>query len=443
MLASLTLLPRTHSEVAWLFSELRKHQSELVHQPAEPYRVPLVNFENANYVGNLSIGSPPQPFPVLFDTGSANLWVPGTRCTSAGCLAHPRFNQSASHTFRPLSSRLKVCTPFFPHISPALSLEQMGVFLSLTHPFLPYATLPFFPYLTRHVLVKVRFGTGEITATLAQDNVQVGALRIDGQDLLIAEHEGGFPFELLPFAGIVGLAPPELAASGSVTLLESAVRRGLLHRRLFALSLSPLASGSSLLLGAYDDSLVSSPLRWVPIEPTPYWALPLSDLEISEIGGGAGGAGAAGAAGAAGGAGGAGGATRGEETQAAEARRGSLRLCASGCRAAIDSGTTLFAGPAGDVSRLLRVLERRLGGNLGGRCELESMPTLSFRLGDHRFELQPTDYVLHHENLKEEKTQAGTASCAIALQALDVSSDDKALWVFGDVFLRCVYIYTK
>ena len=307
----------------------------------------------------------------------------------------------------------------------------MGVFLSLTHPFLPYITLPFFPYLTRHVLVKVRFGTGEITATLAQDNVQVGELRIDGQDLLIAEHEGGFPFELLPFAGIVGLAPPELAASGSVTLLESAVRRGLLHRRLFALSLSPLASGSSLLLGAYDDSLVSSPLRWVPIEPRPYWALPLSDLEISEIGGGAGAAG------------GAGGATRGEETQAAEARRGSLRLCASGCRAAIDSGTTLFAGPAGDVSRLLRVLERRLGENLGGRCELESMPTLSFRLEDHRFELHPTDYVLHHENLKEEMTQAGTASCAIALQALDVSSDDKALWVFGDVFLRCVYIYTK
>ena len=69
------------------------------------------------------------------------------------------------------------------------------------------------------------------------------------------------------------------------------------------------------------------------------------------------------------------------------------------------------------------------------------MPTLSFRLGDHRFELHPTDYVLHHENLKEEKTQTGTASCAIALQALDVSSDDKALWVFGDVFLRCVYIY--
>ena len=153
MLASLTLLPRTHSEVAWLFSELRKHQSELVHQPAEPYRVPLVNFENANYVGNLSIGSPPQPFPVLFDTGSANLWVPGTRCTSAGCLAHPRFNQSASHTFRPLSSRLKVSTPFFSHISPALSLEQMGVF-SLTHPFLPYVTLPFFPYLTEIFLLQ-------------------------------------------------------------------------------------------------------------------------------------------------------------------------------------------------------------------------------------------------------------------------------------------------
>lgn len=95
--------------------------------------------------------------------------------------------------------------------------------------------------------------------------------------------------------------------------------RSLLGRRLFSLYLSPLASGSSLLLGASDTSLMASALRWVPIEPSPYWALPLSDMELSGNKSG-----------------------------------NNVRLCASGCRAAIDSGTSLFAGPAAEVSQLLR-----------------------------------------------------------------------------------------
>ncbi|CAD7957593.1 unnamed protein product [Amoebophrya sp. A25] len=35
----------------------------------------------------------PSPLPVLFDTGSAELLVPSTKCASPGCLAHPRFDE--------------------------------------------------------------------------------------------------------------------------------------------------------------------------------------------------------------------------------------------------------------------------------------------------------------------------------------------------------------
>lgn len=37
-----------------------------------------------------------------------------------------------------------------------------------------------------------------------QDSVQLEPLRIEGQHLLVTDEERGFPFEELPFAGIVG-----------------------------------------------------------------------------------------------------------------------------------------------------------------------------------------------------------------------------------------------
>uniref|UniRef100_A0A8C2QPD4 Napsin-A n=2 Tax=Cricetulus griseus TaxID=10029 RepID=A0A8C2QPD4_CRIGR len=217
-------------------------------QPAEPPRtptagdkptfVPLYKFMNTQYFGDIGLGTPPQNFTVVFDTGSSNLWVPSVRCHffSLPCWFHRRFNPKASSSFRPNGTKLAI-----------------------------------------------QYGSGQLTGILSQDNLTIGEIRGVSVTFGEALWESSMVFTLAHFDGILGLGFPSLAVDGVQPPLDAMVEQGLLQKPIFSFYLNRDAEGSDggeLVLGGSDPAHYIPPLTFIPVTIPAYWQVHMESVNV-------------------------------------------------------------------------------------------------------------------------------------------------------------------
>uniref|UniRef100_A0A8B9D0J1 pepsin A n=1 Tax=Anser brachyrhynchus TaxID=132585 RepID=A0A8B9D0J1_9AVES len=197
---------------------------------------PLQNYMNLEYVGTISIGTPPQEFTVIFDTGSANLWVPSVYCSSRACTNHRRFDPARSSTYRGTTTS-----------------------------------------------VATWYGTGSMVGVLGYDTVtvSVGNIQVQNQVFGLSQAEPGSFLAHAPFDGFLGLAFPNISSSGATPIFDNMMSQGLVSQDLFSIYLTPnKRNGSFVLFGGIDDTYFTGNLSWIPLTAQSYWQIKVDSITM-------------------------------------------------------------------------------------------------------------------------------------------------------------------
>jgi len=202
--------------------------------------VPLSNFLNAQYFSEITLGTPPQTFKVVLDTGSSNLWVPSTHCSSIACFLHAKYDSTASSTYKENGTEFKI-----------------------------------------------QYGSGSLEGIISQDVLTIGDLKVKKQDFAESTKEPGLAFAFGKFDGILGLAYDTIAVNHVVPPFYQMINQGLLDSPVFGFWLGDTsagegAPGGEATFGGIDENHYDGKITYVPVRRKAYWEVELESVAFGK-----------------------------------------------------------------------------------------------------------------------------------------------------------------
>eukprot|EP01060_Flectonema_neradi_P030572 TRINITY_DN4479_c0_g1_i1.p1 TRINITY_DN4479_c0_g1~~TRINITY_DN4479_c0_g1_i1.p1 ORF type:complete len:413 (+),score=110.24 TRINITY_DN4479_c0_g1_i1:48-1241(+) len=338
--------------------------------------IPISNFENAQYYGPITIGTPPQSFNVVFDTGSSNLWVPGPKPSIVG---HNRYHSDQSSTYQKNGTTFAI-----QYGSGKLEgiIDKDVVSIAGLDVTINFGEATKMPGLTWDV--------GKLEGIIDKDVVSIAGL-----DVTINFGEAtkmpGLTWDVAKFDGICGMGWPQIAVDGVVPPFFSLLAQQKISTPTFAFYLTSDGSNGELTIGGSNPAHHDGDFNYVPVAKEGYWQLVGDDVSFDKASVG------------------------------------------TKVNAVMDSGTSLLAFPKSVATSI----NSKLGCTEGptGECQFKtcppagSLPDLVLTMNGATYTLEQDDYIM--------KVQT---SCISGFMGIDVPPPMGPVWIFGDVFMRKYYL---
>ncbi|KAK0411847.1 hypothetical protein QR680_005876 [Steinernema hermaphroditum] len=202
----------------------------------------FIDYYDNFYLGNITIGTPPQPFTIVLDTGSSNLWVINSKCQDQACQGYPgapakkRFNEDKSSTFK---------------------LDGQSF--------------------------SIQYGSGSCEGVLGVDTLSFGGLTYATQKFGISDSIADV-FGYQPVDGILGLGWPALAEDNVVPPMQNVLPQ--LDQPLFTVWMdrhvkqSEGGNGGLITYGAIDAQNCDSTVNYVPLTSLTYWQFEMQGVQV-------------------------------------------------------------------------------------------------------------------------------------------------------------------
>merc|ERR1712190_642387 len=182
--------------------------------------------------GEVEVGTPGQKENVVFDTGSANLWVPNKK---PWFTSHKTYNHEKSSTYH----------------------KNGTVF-------------------------KIQYGSGPVSGVYSADDVAIGSLKLE--DFTFAEVDDtsglGVGYRFGKFDGILGLGWDSISVGGVPTVMTALVGSKQLEQPVFAFYLGNNQPGE-LIFGGVDAAHYTGDFAYLPLKSQSYWEVALDGVKLN------------------------------------------------------------------------------------------------------------------------------------------------------------------
>jgi hypothetical protein len=235
--SAVTTVPLKKRDNDEFIASVRSVNQALLGKLQDSGDIKIEDYQNAQYFGEMSVGTPAQSFEVIFDTGSSNLWVPAKDCSNCGGSIIGRKSKY---------DRTKSST-----------------------------------YVVDDAPFAIQYGSGPVSGNWSVDTANMAGLDIEAQRFAEVKDASGLgvAYKAGHFDGILGLAFDSISIDKTPTPFKNLIDQGKVDKGVFAFYLGDEADGE-LTIGGWDESKYTGDLTWVPLSSATYWEIAMDDVSV-------------------------------------------------------------------------------------------------------------------------------------------------------------------